>query len=132
LKIRQPANAGFILESGKVTVRMGDQDVALRIPSFADYLILKLFSERPSDVRDIVALVWQRGIPGPDALLQRAEDIAAPFQRLVDNLELAIKDVSETRFPDSWRGTFMTQESTEAHKRNVLGKLLQVKKAIDK
>jgi hypothetical protein len=121
---------GFILESIKVTIRVGDQDVALRVPSIQDYFILKLASGRPSDVRDIVALVWQKGVPKLDVLLRRAQEIVDPFQRLVDNLETVLKDLSDARFLDSWRGTFMTHKFGETERHQVHDHLSRLKKAM--
>jgi len=42
------------------------------------------------------------------------------------NLKLILYDVSDKRFLDSWKGTFVTTEFTEKTKEEVLKKLKQL------
>jgi hypothetical protein len=79
-------------------------------------------SGRPSDIRDIATLVWKNGIPHD--LNGRAKEALAHHEILEKNMKSTIDDISDKRFLDSWKGTFVTTEFTEKTKREVLKKLL--------
>jgi hypothetical protein len=78
-------------------------------------------SARPSDIRDIATLVWKNGIP--DNLNDEAKKKLAHPEIIKKNLKLIQKDISDKRFLDSWKGTFVTTEFTEKTKEEVLKKL---------
>ncbi|MBI4739663.1 hypothetical protein HY772_09075, partial [Candidatus Woesearchaeota archaeon] len=84
--------------------------------------ILKVVSARPSDVRDIAALVLKNGIP--DGLGQRIKEILPRPDILAMNIrDVIIPQISHERFVDSWRGTFVTKEFDEECKERVLKEL---------
>jgi HEPN domain-containing protein len=77
-------------------------------------------SARPSDIRDIATLVWKNGVP--DDLMKEVKTLSHP-EIIEENLKLIISDISDKRFLDSWKGTFVTTEFTEKAKEEILKKL---------
>ena len=53
----------FLQKAKKVNITIADKTIEMYVPDYTDYLILKLMSARPSDIRDIATLVWKNGIP---------------------------------------------------------------------
>jgi hypothetical protein len=112
----------FIENSNKVKIRIGEKELDIFVPSYTDFLISKIVSARPSDVRDVVALVWKNGIP--KQIEKRSKELLPHPQILVKNLkEIIIPHVSDERFVNSWRGTFLSAEFTEGIKEEVTKKL---------
>jgi hypothetical protein len=134
-EIRGRRGEGFVLDgrffqdSTVSEIQIADRLIAIRVPSYQDYFLLKLLSGRPSDVRDIVAMVWKRGLPEIEPLVERATDAVNRPRQLTENLDVVLQDLSDARFLDSWRGTFLTQEFTEVEKKTVLKKLAKLRKA---
>lgn len=109
----------FVENSLSVKIVIGGKKLDVFVPSYEDYFILKVVSSRPSDVRDIVTLVWKNGIP--KGLNKRIKEILVYNQIFKENVEkVIIPTVSDKRFLDSWRGTFLTTEFTEDIKMSVL------------
>lgn len=112
----------FIERRQDAVLRIGGNEIGLFVPHYTDYLIMKLVSGRPSDVRDVAALVWKKGlssdfgervgelVPDPDVVKRTASEIIIP-------------EISDRRFVDSWRGTFVTTDFGEKEKSEVLEKL---------
>jgi hypothetical protein len=111
----------FLQKAKKVKISIAEKEVEIFVPDYADYLLMKIMSARPSDIRDIAALVWKNGIPGD--LKERAKKALARSEILEKNMQLIIDDVSDKRFLDSWKGTFVTSEFTERTKEQVLKEL---------
>jgi hypothetical protein len=111
----------FMQRSKKVKIEIADKIIEMYVPDYTDYLILKFMAGRPSDVRDIATLVWKNGIP--DGTEKRAKEMLAYPVILKKNLKLILADISDKRFLDSWKGTFVTTEITEKTKEQVLKKL---------
>jgi len=111
----------FLQKSKKAKIPVGGKDAEFFVPDYTDYLIMKIMSARPSDIRDIATLVWKKGIP--EDLKERAEKALAYPEILEKSLKLIIADVSDKRFLDSWKGTFVTKEFTEELKEQVLKEL---------
>ncbi len=111
----------FLQKTRKVKIAIAEKTVEVCIPDYVDYLILKLMSARPSDIRDIATLIWKNGIP--DNLEEEAKKKLAHPEIIEKNLKLIQKDISDKRFLDSWKGTFVTTEFTEKTKEEVLKKL---------
>lgn len=111
----------FMRRTGKVGITIADKTVEMHVPDYTDYLILKFMSARPSDVRDIATLVWKNGVPSD--MEERARETLTHPEILKENLELVREDISNKRFLDSWKGTFVTTEFTEKTKEEVLKKL---------
>jgi hypothetical protein len=115
----------FLQKTKKVKIPIAEKEVEIFVPDYTDYLLLKMMSARPSDIRDIATLVWRNGIP--DDTEERAKKALAHPEIIKKNLKLIITEISDKRFLDSWKGTFVTTEFTEKTKEEVLrelGKLL--------
>jgi hypothetical protein len=111
----------FLQKTKKVKIPIAEKETEIYVPDYTDYLLLKTMSARPSDIRDIATLVWKNGIP--ENLKGRAKKMLGYPEILKNNLELAIKDISDKRFLDSWKGTFVTTEFSEKTKEEVLKEL---------
>lgn len=111
----------FMQRTKKVKIAIADKTIEMYVPDYTDYLILKFMSARPSDMRDIATLVWKNGIP--DGIEKRAKETLAYPEILKKNLKFVLADISDKRFLDSWKGTFVTTEFTEKTKEQVLKKL---------
>jgi hypothetical protein len=111
----------FIDRARKVKIAIAEKTFDMYVPDYTDYLILKLMSARPSDIRDIATLVWKRGIS--DHLKEEAKKALAYPEIIEENLKFIVSDISDKRFLDSWKGTFVTTEFTEKMKEDVLKKL---------
>jgi hypothetical protein len=111
----------FIQKAKKVKITIAEKTFEMYVPDYIDYLVLKLMSARPSDIRDIATLVWKNAIP--DDLKEEAKKTLAHPEIIEENLKLIISDISDKRFLDSWKGTFVTTEFTENIKEEVLKKL---------
>ena len=120
----------FVADSLQVMIQIGERPISISVPSYQDYFLLKLFSGRPSDIRDIAALVWKRGTPDDASFFARASETLSRPAALAENLGTVIADVADPRFLDSWRGTFITEEFTEADKRRVAGELKRLQAAL--
>jgi hypothetical protein len=111
----------FLQKTKTAKIPIAKKEVEIHIPDYTDYLILKIISARPSDIRDIAALVWKNSIP--KGLTKRAKKMLTHPEILETNLKLIIQDISNKNFLDSWRGTFITTEFTEKIKEEVLKEL---------
>jgi hypothetical protein len=111
----------FLQKSRKVEISIAGKATKVFVPDYTDYLILKLMSARPSDIRDIATLIWKNGIP--DNLKEEAKKKLPHPEIIKKNLKLIQNDISDKRFLDSWKGTFVTTEFTEKTKEEVLKKL---------
>ena len=111
----------FLQKTRKVKIPIAKKMIEIYVSDYTDYLILKIMSARPSDIRDIATLIWKDGIP--DDLEERAKKMLAHPDIAEKNLKLVINDISDERFLDSWKGTFVTTEFTEKTKEKVLKEL---------
>jgi hypothetical protein len=111
----------FLQKTKKVKIPIAEKETEIYVPDYTDYLILKIMSARPSDIRDIATLVWKNGIP--EGLKERARKVLAYPEILEKNLKLIIEDISDKRFLNSWKGTFVTTEFTDKTKEEVLKEL---------
>jgi hypothetical protein len=111
----------FLRKTRKVKIPIAEKMIEIYVPDYTDYLILKIMSARPSDIRDIATLIWKKEIP--DDIEERAKKTLAHPEILKKNLKLIITDISDKRFLDSWKGTFVTTEFTEKIKEQVLKEL---------
>ena len=115
----------FVQDSKRNSIKIGSKNIDFFVPDYTDYLILKIASARPSDIRDIAALVWKKGIP--NNLKVRASEILKSQELFERNIKEIIQTISDKRFVNSWRGTFITGEFTEKDKQNVLKQLARAK-----
>jgi hypothetical protein len=111
----------FLQKTKKVKIPIAEKEVEIFVPDYADYLLMKIMSARPSDIRDIATLVWKNDIP--DDLKERAKEALVRPEIFEKNMQLIIDDISDKRFLDSWKGTFVTTEFTERTKKQVLKEL---------
>jgi len=111
----------FMQKTKKLKITVAEKTIEMYVPDYTDYLILKLMSARPSDIRDIATLVWKNGIP--ENLKEEAKKTLSHPEIIEKNLKLIISDISDKRFLDSWKGTFVTTEFTERTREEVLKKL---------
>jgi hypothetical protein len=111
----------FLQKTRKVKIPIAEKITEIYVPDYTDYIILKIMSVRPSDIRDIATLIWKNGIP--DDLKERAKKALAHPEILEKNMKLIIDDILDKRFLDSWKGTFVTTEFTEKTKDEVLKEL---------
>jgi len=119
-------NKDFLDACTRARISIGNGTVDVYVPSYADYLILKIVSGRRSDVRDIAALVWKNGLP-------YLQDRIAKLVPFPDCVQLSLRkvivpDLEDKRFLHSWRGMFVTKEFTEEIKEEVLKQLLELLK----
>lgn len=120
-------NVDFLDASAKASVRIGTGDVQVYIPTYADYLLLKIVSARPSDVRDIAALVWKNGVP-QDIKKRATKLVPNPEAVKTDLTNIIVPALEDKRFVDSWRGMFITKDFTENVKEKVLEQLQELTK----
>jgi hypothetical protein len=118
----------FVSRSTEKTIQIGELSIPVRIPSYQDYFLLKLLSARASDVRDLAVMIWKTGLPESESLIQRAREVVNEPTILRDKLKLILQDISDSRFVDSWRGTFVTREFGERERKKVLKELRQLEK----
>ncbi len=111
----------FLQKSRKVEISIAGKTTEVYVPDYTDYLILKFISARPSDIRDIATLAWKNDIP--NNLKEEAKKKLAYPEIIEKSMKLIQKDISDKRFLDSWKGTFVTTEFTEKTKEEVLKKL---------
>ena len=111
----------FLQKTRKVKIPIAEKITEIYVPDYTDYIILKIMSVRPSDIKDIATLIWKNGIP--DDLKERAKKALAHPEILEKNMKLITDDILDKRFLDSWKGTFVTTEFTEKTKDEVLKEL---------
>ena len=115
----------FMSRASKVKISIAGKTAEIYVPDYPHYLILKLMSARPSDIRDIATLAWKKGVPGD--LKEEAWKVLPDPGILEKNLELVEADISHARFLDSWRGTFATTEFTQEAREKVLAELRKLR-----
>jgi len=112
----------FVENSKLVKLKVAEREIEVFVPTYADYMILKIVSCRPSDVRDIATLIWKNGVPSQ--IRKRAKEILPDTKVFDDYLrETIIPEISDERFVNSWRGMFLTSEFNEDVKREVINQL---------
>ena len=106
-------------------IQIAGEEIDIYVPDYTDYLIMKVVSGRPSDVRDIAALIWKNDVP--ETLNTRLKEIL-PFPDIFFKSinEIVVPAISDKRFVNSWRGTYITTEFTEENKIEVLKKLTDI------
>lgn len=120
----------FVDRSVAASIPVGSSSISVRVPSYEDYFILKLMSSRPSDIRDIAALVAAKGLPDQDRLHKRIAAAVNKPEQLVENAALVLKDLADARFVDSWRGTFVTEQFTDADRRRIIKEMKRLRAAL--
>lgn len=115
----------FLEASAKAAIPIGAASVQVYVPSYTDYLLLKIVSARASDVRDIATLVWKNGIP-PDLETRAAKLLLSPQVMKKDLRNFIVPVLEDKRFLHSWRGMFITKDFTEETKDEVLRHLREL------
>ena len=112
----------FVLNSWRTKIGIANREIEVRVPSYTDYLILKVVSGRVSDTKDIAALVWKNGLP--ERLEERVKEIMPYPEVFREKLRKSILPIiKDKRFLHSWRGTFMTTEFSEEIKEQIIQQL---------
>ena len=112
----------FIDNSTLTKIQVAGKRIDIYVPNYTDYLIMKVVSGRPSDVRDIVALIWKNDVL--KTLNDRLKETLPYPDIFFKNInELVLPAISDKRFLNSWRGTYITTEFSEENKIEVLKKL---------
>jgi len=111
----------FVENSKLVKLKVAEKEIEVFVPTYADFMILKMVSCRPSDVRDIATLVWKNGIPSK--IRKRAKEVLPESKVFDSNLKIVISEISDGRFVNSWRGMFLTPEFNEDVKHGVINQL---------
>ena len=108
----------------KASFPIGNYSFEMFVPAYVDYLILKIISARPSDVRDVVALIRENGLPG--TIKQRLKELVGNEKLVERKLTLITDEISHEKFVDSFRGTFPVSVLTENEKMKVLQQLTKL------
>lgn len=109
----------FEKESQRLEIEIANKKIEVMVPSYRDYFIMKAVSGRRSDVRDIAALVWKKGIlNGIQERIKEMLPFPEIFKRKIE--EIFIPEISDKRFVYSLRGTFLTEKFSEQDKKQVL------------
>lgn len=121
-KDRVRINDSFVANLKRTKIKVADKEFEVNVPSYADYLILKVVSARSSDIRDIATMVWKKGTPRE--IKKRAKKIMPYPEVFREKIKKSILPVvSDKRFLHSWRGTFATTEFDEEARSTVIAKL---------
>ena len=120
----------FIASAVGAEIPVGSRSIRIRVPSYLDYYILKLLSGRPGDIRDLAALTWQNGVPEHKALIKRTKNVVSEPTRILENMDIAIDEMADERFLDSWRGTFTGLKLAEPDKQKILRGFRALKRSI--
>ncbi|MBI4528078.1 MAG: nucleotidyl transferase AbiEii/AbiGii toxin family protein [Deltaproteobacteria bacterium] len=118
-------NQQFLDASAQAAIPIGAASVQVYVPTYTDYLLLKIVSARASDVRDIATLVWKNGIP-TDLETRAAKLRLSPEVVKKDLRNIIAPALEDRRFLHSWRGMFITKDFTEETKEEVLRQLRQL------
>jgi hypothetical protein len=102
-----------------VSIPIAGKFIKLPVPSYVDYLIMKIVSARASDIRDVTALICENGIP--ENLVERMKQIL-PYPEIfsIKLKERIIPEIRRKTFLDSWRGMFGTTKYNEEDRRKVI------------
>ncbi len=115
----------FIDNSTLTEIQAAGKKIDIYVPDYVDYLIMKVVSGRPSDIRDIAALIWKNDVP--KTLNARLKEILPYPDFFFKNInEVVMPAISDKRFVNSWRGTFITTEFSEESKIEVLKQLTDI------
>jgi len=105
--------------SERKDISVADQTFRFHVPRYVDYLIMKIVSGRPSDIRDVATLLWKNGLPS--GMKSRLGKILPYPEIFTGNIrEKLIPVVSDKRFLYSWKGTFATKDFDEEAQAKVL------------
>jgi len=111
----------FVSSSRKIGIKIADMEIDVNVPSYADYLVLKIVSARQSDVRDIATMAWKNGIP--KEIMKRVREIVPYSEVFIEKIKFMLPLISDKRFLHSWRGTFATTEFDEKARSIVIDEL---------
>lgn len=118
-------NPEFLDACRKAPIPIGDENIEVFVPSYVDYVLLKIIAGRPSDVRDIATLVWKNGVP-PTLEERAAKLVPSPDAVKIVLSNIVVPTLADKRFLHSWRGMFITKDFTEETKQEVLRELRRV------
>lgn len=116
---------GVVENSKPVSISIADETMTIRVPSYADYFIMKAVSSRASDIRDIASLIHENGVPS--RLADRIKQIPPHPQIFKEKVEgRIIPEIKKTTFLASLRGIFATTGYSEEDKEKVIEQLEKI------
>lgn len=101
-----------------VDLTISGEKIRIPVPCYTDYFIMKVVSCRASDIRDVAAMVLERGVP--ESLNERLEEILPHPEVFGTKIEMMISEIRKRTFLDSWRGIFGTRKYSERDKKRIL------------
>jgi len=101
-----------------VELVIGGEGVRIPVPCYTDYFIMKVVSCRASDIRDVAAMVLERGIP--ESLDERVKEVLPHPEIFGAQLNRIISEIKKKTFLNSWRGIFGTKKYSEGDRKKVL------------
>lgn len=108
---------GFLRRAKETTLQIGEKACKVYAASYPDLFVLKVVSGRPSDVRDLAALVWKNGVPDVEESLKSLNDEKFFYGNLKEKI---IPEMEHEFFLNSWRGMFVAQDFGEKDLRKVV------------
>lgn len=113
----------FLKRAKEMTLQIGEEACKIYAASYPDLFVLKVVSGRPSDVRDLAALVWKNGVPKIDDSLKNLNDERFFYDNLKEKI---IPEMEHEFFLNSWRGMFVGQEFGDRELREVTASLAEL------
>lgn len=112
----------MIDDSKVVSIPIAGESIAISVPSYLDYFIMKVVSSRPSDIRDTASLIHENGVPS--GLTDRVNQIL-PYPRIFKAKieQRLIPEIRKATFLNSWKGIFATTSYHEQDKEKVINQL---------
>jgi len=101
-----------------VELTIGGEKVEIPVPCYTDYFIMKVVSCRASDIRDIAAMILEKGIP--ESLDERLREVLPHPEIFNGKINRIISEIRRKTFLDSWRGIFGTKKYSEKDREKVL------------
>ena len=101
-----------------VELVIGGEKVRIPVPCYTDYFIMKVVSCRASDIRDVAAMILERGIP--ESLNERLKEVLPHPEIFGVKINRVITEIKRKTFLDSWRGIFGTKKYGEKDREKVL------------
>jgi hypothetical protein len=110
----------FLNRAKQAVLPIGADEVKVVAASYADLFVLKVVSGRPSDVRDLAALVWKNGVPNVNESLKSLNDAKFFYEGLKEKI---LPEMEHEFFLNSWRGMFVKTEFRGKDLERVVGRL---------
>ena len=113
----------FLKRAKEAELKIGDRTCRVFAASYPDLFVLKVVSGRPSDVRDLAALVWKNDVPDVKESLKSLNDEKFFHNSLKEKI---IPEMEHEFFLNSWRGMFVGQDFGERELKQVIALLREL------